>query len=215
MRTLVKYLAILLVFTAVTYADTEGFDNIATLPGWQTQNNSAPVGSTGWFQGNAGVFSAFSGAPDSYIAANFNNAGFGGNIDNWLLAPIVTLNNGDVFSFYTQGAGTIDGGFADRLNVYLNTAGGLGGALLLSINPVLDPFGYPDVWTQYTITVSGLGGPTLGRLEFNYNVTDTSVNGDYIGIDSYGYAPVPEPFTMTTVGLGMAAMAVRRRLQKS
>lgn len=215
MRTLVKYLAVVLVFTAVMYADTEGFDNIASLPGWQMQNNSAPVGATGWFQGNDAIFTSFSGAPDSYIAANFLNAGFGGNIDNWLLAPVVTLRNGDMFSFYTMGAGTLDGGIADRLQVYLNTGGALGTGLALTINPQLDPLGYPDAWTQYVITVSGLAGPTPGRLEFNYNVTDTSVNGDYIGIDSYEYTPTPEPVTMTTVGLGLAAMAIRRKLRRN
>jgi photosystem II stability/assembly factor-like uncharacterized protein len=42
-----------------TPAFTEGFDNIGTLPGsgWFFQNNSVPVGTTGWFQGGT-TFSA-------------------------------------------------------------------------------------------------------------------------------------------------------------
>ena len=41
-------------------AITEDFANITTLPaaGWFTQNNSVPLGSTGWFQGNSAVFPA-------------------------------------------------------------------------------------------------------------------------------------------------------------
>ncbi|MBZ5645663.1 MAG: PEP-CTERM sorting domain-containing protein [Acidobacteriia bacterium] len=214
MRSIVKYLAILLVFTAVMYADTEGFDNIATLPGsgWVMFNNSNPIGTTGWFQGNPGVFTSHSGAPDSYIAANFNNAAFGGTIENWLAAPIGTVSNGDVFSFWTRSTGS---GYADSLWVFLNTSGGFGGALELIINPNLDPFGYPSDWTLYTITIAGLSGPTAGRLEFVYYLPDNLNYADYIGIDDYAHTPVPEPFTMTTVGIGLAGMALRRKLRKS
>src|SRR5207248_557682 len=51
----------------------EGFDNITTLVpgGWAMRNNSNPLGATGWFQGNS--FTSQSGAPTSYIAANYNN----------------------------------------------------------------------------------------------------------------------------------------------
>ncbi|HYP51417.1 MAG TPA: choice-of-anchor J domain-containing protein, partial [Pyrinomonadaceae bacterium] len=57
---------------AKAQAITEGFDNITTLPGsgWFTQNNSVPVGTTGWFQGNPAVFPAQAGATNSYIGAN-------------------------------------------------------------------------------------------------------------------------------------------------
>ena len=214
MRSIVKYLAVLLVFTAVMYADTEGFDNIATLPGsgWAMLNNSSPVGTTDWFQGNPGVFTSHSGAPDSYIAANFNNAAFGGAIQNWLAAPVGTVSNGDVFSFWTRSTGS---GFADSLQVYLNTSGGFGGDLQLAINLALDPFGYPSDWTFYSITVSGLSAPTTGRLEFLYALPDNLSYADYIGIDDYTHTPIPEPFTMTTVGIGLAGMAIRRKLRKS
>jgi len=77
------------------WADTaENFDNVSSLSGlgWVFVNNSNPVGSTGWFQGNTAVFSSQNGAPDSYIAANFDNAAFGGNISDWLLSPEVVLS---------------------------------------------------------------------------------------------------------------------------
>ena len=40
-------------------------------------NHSEPFGDSDWFQGNPDVFVAHSGAPDSYIGANFDNAGDG------------------------------------------------------------------------------------------------------------------------------------------
>ena len=57
---------------------------------------------------------------------------------------------------------------------------------------------------------------TSGRLAFRYLITDTSVNGDYIGIDtlrvsSSSTAPVPEPATLTLVGLGIAVARCRLR----
>ena len=42
---------------------------------WLFHNESDPVGPTDWFQGNTGLFPAHSGNDDSFIAANFLNAG--------------------------------------------------------------------------------------------------------------------------------------------
>ncbi|HEX9961407.1 MAG TPA: choice-of-anchor J domain-containing protein, partial [Pyrinomonadaceae bacterium] len=101
----------------------EGFNNISTLPasGWHVQNNSSPVGSTGWFQGNPAVFPAQSGATNSYIGANFNNTTGNNTISNWLLTPTLNLYNGAVFKFWTR-TGT-DSPFPDRLEVRLSTGG--------------------------------------------------------------------------------------------
>lgn len=51
---------------------------------------------------------------------------------------------------------------------------------------------YPQVWTQYTITFSGLPAPTSGRLAFRYFVTNggpSGANSDYIGVDNVVYTP--------------------------
>ncbi len=208
-------LIFLSVLSVGAFATTEGFDNVAALPGsgWVIMNFSTPVGTTDWFQGNPSIFTAHSGAPDSYIAANFNAAGPGGFAWDWLNTPLTTLNNGDVFSFWTRGANE---GFADDLVVSLDLSGGVaGGLVLLEINPFLDPYGYPGDWTQYMITISGLSGPTLGRLNLIYYVPDTNLYGDYIGIDDFSYTPVPEPFTMSMVGIGLAGAALRRKLHKA
>ncbi|WP_294678828.1 choice-of-anchor J domain-containing protein [uncultured Fluviicola sp.] len=208
-------------------AYTESFDDITLLTGngWLIQNNSTPVGSISWFQGTAtnatptpGPFDSYTGAANSYIGVNFNSTGSTGTISNWLITPNRTLKNGDVFTFYTRkptiGAGQTD--YPDRLEVRLSTNGastnvGSGATatgdfttLLLSVNPTLVAGVYPQVWTQYTITISGLPAPTSGRIAFRYFVTGAGSlgsNSDYIGIDQVVYTPYVCPaFTMTTGG---------------
>jgi hypothetical protein len=192
---------------------SEGFNDISTLvaSGWVMTNNSVPAGITSWFQGNGAIFNSHSGAPDSYIAANFDNAAFGGNISNWLISPMVLLTNGDILTFYAR---TEDPTFNDMLEVRLSQNGAssnVGGTatsvgdfttlMIPAINPL--PGG---AWGVFNATVSGLGAPVLGRFAFRYVVTDTSVNGDYIGIDTvsdFTADLVPEP---GTVGLSLAAV---------
>jgi hypothetical protein len=206
----------------------ENFDDITTLAGagWAMVNNSAPVGSIGWFQGNPSVFSSQTGNPDSYIGANFNAAAFGGNISLWLLTPVITLDNGVVLDFWTR---TESPQIApDSLEVRASTNGAstnVGASdtsvgdftnLLLTINPGLTTSGYPGGWTEFTATVSGLGGPVSGRFAFRYAVPDTSLNADYIGIDTVSISsagPVPEPSTLLVAlgGLAVLAGGVARR----
>jgi hypothetical protein len=222
---MIKWLSCLLIlFAAVGTAQsapilTEGFDDITTLAGsgWTQINNSALLGTTGWFQGNTGVFSAQAGAGNAYVAANFNNAYIGGgNISNWLISPELNLTNGETISFFTR---TETGApFADRLELRLSTSGSSSDVgttdasvgdftnLLLTINPALDVPGYPEDWAQFAVTLNGFSGP--GRFAFRYFVTDTSVNGDYIGIDtvSVNTTSVPEPSTILLLLLGMGAI---------
>src|SRR5690606_34896138 len=105
-------------------AFTENFDDINLLSGsgWFLVNNSSPLGTTSWFQGNNGTFDSFNGAANSYIAANFNNTSGTGIISTWLLTPNRTFRNGDVLTFYTRKA---EGGtdYPDRLEVRLSTNG--------------------------------------------------------------------------------------------
>lgn len=236
MRKCVFLVVLFLGFSSSAFADvlTENFDSVASLPGngWAFVNNSAPPGTTGWFQGNTGVFNAQSGPADSYIAANFLNADInGGNVSNWLMTPEIDLSSALNFSFFTR---TETGAlFADNLEVRLSTNGastdvgttdnsvGDFTTLLLAINPSLDPNGYPQDWTQFTLTINSFGTGAQGRLAFRYYVPDTSVNGDYIGIDSVNVAsvPTPEPATFTLLLFGIGAMSsrtlARRRKQSS
>lgn len=213
-------------------AINEGFDNVPMLTGagWVMQNLSQPAGTTGWFQGTLSEFGAFSPAgTTSYLAANFDNAGNGAGADiisNWLMSPLRTFNNGDQISFYTRSsnprANTL---YTDRLQVRLSESGAstnAGGAantvgdfstLLLDINEFYAQGSqYPDSWTQYDITISGLSGPTPGRFAFRYFVEDGGPAGqrsNYIGIDSLEYTPVPEPATLAL--LSMTLLIARRR----
>lgn len=193
--------------------------------GWVGINRSTTIGTTGWFQGNDAVFPAQSGAPTSYLGANFNNTTGANTISNWALLPERTLNNGDTFSFWTRTVSNPQ--FPDRLQVRLSQAGsstnvgttatsvGDFTTTLLTINNSLIPTGYPNVWTQFNITLSGLPGAGVnGRLAFRYFVTSggpSGANSDYIGIDTVRYTQIPAPGALALVGLGGLAAGRRRR----
>ena len=207
---------------------SENFDDVSALAGqgWTFANKSAPLGITNWFQGNPEVFPAHSGAPNSYIAANFNNILTSGVISNWAILPTMTLNDGDTVSFYSRVPVGV-AGFPDRLEVRLSQNGsssdtgadattvGDFSTLLLSINPDLTNE-YPTDWTKFTVSLAGLGGPITGRIAFRYFVTDAGPlgsNGNYIGIDTLTVEtqviPLPTAGLMGSVGL--LALASRRR----
>jgi len=127
-------------------------------------------------------------------------------ISNWLLTPPVTLQNGASLTFHTR---TVDvPQFPDRLQVRMSTNGtstnvgttaydfGDFTVLMLDINENLTTGGYPSVWTQFTVTVSGVALPTTGRLALRYFVPDGGTgfpNGDYIGIDGVSFVCTPPP----------------------
>ena len=78
----------------------EGFDNVTgsppAPPGWVVQNNSTqpPAQVTNWFQGNPAVFPSYQGAPNSYLAARFDNTGStvpSAIISNWAITPQLDL----------------------------------------------------------------------------------------------------------------------------
>jgi hypothetical protein len=203
---------------------SEGFNNISTLAGsgWTMVNNSSPAGITGWFQGDTGVFTSHSGAPDSYIAANFNNAAFGGNISNWLITPELSLRYETHLVFYTRTDPSLAA--PDSLEVRLSMTGASVGSsdssvgdftsLLLAINPALTVDGYPTGWTQYTLSVAEQGGSVTGRFAFRYAVPDTSANANYIGIDDVSVDSVPEPATLGLIAFGLGAALLRRRFHR-
>ncbi|MEO7454511.1 MAG: choice-of-anchor J domain-containing protein [Fimbriimonadales bacterium] len=199
---------------------SEGFDDINLLggAGWNLVNLSVPVGTQpNWFQGNDTVFPAQSGAlPTSYMAANFNFVAGAGDITAWAMTPEITLQNGAMWSFWAR---SIDSAFPDRLHFKMSTNGGSTNAgdfttTLVTINPNLVQGVFVDNWTEYTGMISGLGGATQGRLAFHYDVPNSGpsgINGDYIGVDTFDYNPVPEPGTIAVIALGLGALIARRR----
>jgi hypothetical protein len=209
----------------------EGFEDVTSLPGWFMQNNSSPVGTTEWFQGNTGVFPAYDGPTDAYIAANFNNGSGTSTISNWLLTPEVDLKNGDVFSFWTRcPAGSI---FPDRLELRLSLNGNATNVgslptdvgdfttLLLSVNPTLAQGGYPETWAQYQVVLSGIPANSTGRFALRYYVASggpSGGNSDYIGIDRVQFhaetVAVPLRAWAVFAGLGLMALFVLLRVRK-
>lgn len=171
--------------------------------GWIVQNLSAsPNPTLTWFAPTASLtFNSYNGAPNDYIAANFNNTTDQNNavtLSDWLITPTLNLQNGVVVSFATR-TSTNPNQYADRLEVRMSTAGtgsnvgstptslGTFTDVLTTINPNLTSTGYPGVWTVYNLTVSGVPTPTVGRVAFRYFVTNggpAGANSDYIGLDA-------------------------------
>jgi hypothetical protein len=206
----------------------EGFTSTTTaapLPtGWTAVNNSDVLGSETWVKGATSPFTAQAGATTSYISASFN-ATNGNVISDWLILPTLSFDNGDVLSFYTR-TPTLSQ-FPDRLEVRFSSVGGTDvgttassvgtfSTLLLTVNPTLAASAYPETWTQYSATISGLSGTTSGAVAFRYYVTGTAdfTNGNFIGIDTVSITAVPEPGTYLLMALGGGALMLRRRSLK-
>ena len=147
------------------------------------------------------------------------------SISTWLILPTSTYRNGDTLSFYSRTADFSE--WPDRLEVRFSDVGGTDvgttatsvgtfSTLLISINPTLQVGGYPEDWTRYSATLSGLTGPSTGAFAFRYTVTDGGLfgaNSNYIGIDTVQVAAVPEPsvYMMMAFGLGMVGYMRKRR----
>lgn len=188
---------------------SEGFDDIGTLAGsgWVLQNLSTPVGTTSWFQGTS-AFTAASGADNSYIAANFNSAGVGGTVSNWLITPELSLASATTLSFQVRNAGE---GYLDTVQVYFSANGAstsVSDFTLISAYSGTEDTG----WVQQTYNFSAVGG--TGRFALRYFVADTNIDGNFIGIDSVSVTAVPEPATAAMAALGLAVVGAAWRRQQ-
>jgi hypothetical protein len=183
-------------------------DNIATATaaGWTFKNRSEGQSSSSYGFDNDNSFSPFSGA--GYIFASFE-AGEG-LLSVWAISPSVTLQNGDKISFYTRTYNDNSDPanvYPDRLQLRLSLADkdsvgddassvGLFKIGLVDINPSLSatpPDAYPDSWTKFEGTVTGLNKPTKGRYAFRYFVEDggsAGTNSLAIALDKVQYTSV-------------------------
>ena len=158
---------------------SEEFDTVssALARGWKFVNSSDPLGGGVWQQGGgpAPWFPAYSnnGTYVGFIGADFTStSAAAGTISNWLISPLVTLQNGDKISFYTRAqqfadfdpvTGMPNGDttdYANRLQVYIsdneNPSVGSGvetgnfTTALLDINPsYLFSHSKPALFTPY------------------------------------------------------------------
>jgi hypothetical protein len=184
-------------------ATTEGFEAVGGLEakGWVFHNASAPGGSTNWYQGDVGQFSAQAGPDDSYIAANYNSAAAGGTIDNLFMTSLFSTTNFGAVSFWAR-AGN-DPLYSDSLSFSLFDAAG-------NVIGLPQEFVVPtDAWHQYTLNFAGTGAETMARFGVRYTgAADTS---NYVGVDSL-QIDLPEPATPLMLGIGfLGLLAARRR----
>jgi hypothetical protein len=198
-------------FAAVTAAHaqvtllSEGFNNVATLAGsgWVLANASTPAGSVpGWFQGDQTIFSAQAGAPQAYVAANFNNAAAGGTLANWLISPTFSTALAGSVSFYVRADIIPD--FADQLAWGFSNGGSSFADFTLGA-----PKTVGGDWAQVNVSFAGHGAGATGRFAIVY--TGAADLANYVGVDTFAVTAVPEPETWALLLAGIAGLGVLKR----
>jgi hypothetical protein len=207
----------------------EEFDTVTAAydRGWRYINVSDPRGTGIWVQAmfnNPTItglptpipFPAYSsrGTYVGFIGADFTStSAAAGTISNWIVSPVVSMQNGDKIIFYTRAVLYDLGGgdstdYSNRLQVRMSSNGesvdvgngaGVGdfSTALLDINPFSKeahvvsyvPDAFPIKWTRFEATVSGLNGPTKGRFAFRYYLEGAGSNGlgSGVAVDSVAY----------------------------
>lgn len=185
---------------------TEEFQQVYNLPlkGWIIKDNtvSASGATATWSQGVSGPdkygntygFDAFSykSSSDEYAYSGISGLDSNASISSWLVTPTLTVKNGDKFSFYTRGDA---GSFTDRMQVLMNhsakadVAGAPGFVgeftdTLFDINASQIPGGYPQSWTKYEYSFTGMPQKTELHIAFRHFV-DSPVNARGVGLDLF------------------------------
>ena len=181
----------------------EGFDNVANLGsrGWVLSNASSPLGSTGWFQGDQTIFTSQAGAPQAYVAANFNNAAAGGTLANWLISPTFSTQDPGYVRFYARADVVPE--FSDQLVWGFSHGGSSFADFTLGA-----PHTIGAGWTQFQINFAAQGVGSTGRFAIVY--TGPADLANYVGVDTFAVA-VPEPETWALMIAGLAGLAVLKR----
>jgi hypothetical protein len=201
-----KLLLLLLVSTSVTLkAQTLLEENFNTLPtpfvlpiGWTSTNLSSPIGTGSWSAGSTATFNAFEGPATGYLAVNYNSGAGVSTLNNWIMTPTVSVQNGDQVSFYTRVPDASS--WADRIELRQSISGsastnptgltdvGSYATLCLTVNSNLVAAQYPSTWTKFTYVVTGLTGQVSSRFALRYTVPDggpSGNNSNFVGIDAF------------------------------
>jgi len=182
--------------------------------GWKVVNASTPYMSHIWQQGgdinpwfpaysSKGTYQGFIGASAEIPAALPGTP----VVSNWLVSPVITIQNGDKIVFYTRTRfATPTDDFGNRLQLRLSKSGeslnvGSGNDIGVFTEPLLDinpsyksqsstapnPEAYPSTWTRFEASITGLNGPVQGRFAFRYYIADVNAFGWGIGLDQVQY----------------------------
>jgi hypothetical protein len=194
---------------------TEEFDTVYKLvtKGWAIRDNSGANAQARWKQGAMGKDKAghpygfpaysFANSQDEFAYASVATTTYYPvtavftfySVNSWLITPVLSVKNGDKFSFYTRGEeGT---SYGDRLQVLMNKSSGSSVGYttssvgeftisLLDINSGQVPDGYPKTWTKYEYVFSGINGNIDTRIAFRYFVPST-IQSKGVGIDLFKF----------------------------
>lgn len=186
----------------------QSFDNMgaAIAQGWTFQNLSDNAHG-GWAITDTtpnGKFTPFDGTGLLYSDYSVSSD-VTGNISNWAISPRLLVQNGDKISFYTVSQGSVDG-YGDRLQLRINlfnTSDSIGELStdighfttpLVDVNPlykIAPPGDYPNTWTKYEATISGLNHPDSARFALRYFVElNGGANGDEIAVDKVEFKSI-------------------------
>jgi hypothetical protein len=191
---------------------TEEFQMVYTLneKGWVMQDNTRDTvnfATAGWSQGVGGTdksgtkygFPAFSykSSETEYAYSFYTGVDTSYSMSSWLISPILAVKNGDRFSFYTRGDDDRSGVMADRMQVLMShsTSADVGTTLnsvgdftttLFDINGEQKAGGYPETWTKYEYTFSGLIEKTNLRIAFRH-YTDHSRKAGGVALDLFQF----------------------------
>ena len=196
----------------------ESFDTFmnAYNKGWRFINRSQSPGVTKWQAGSiSGALLPYKslGTNAGFITTDYQATDeAAGIISNWAVSPVVTFQNGDKIVFYTTcqwyftGADSTDFGNRLQLRANMHNEGlnvgdqdshGDFDENLIDINPTYiygsyvapEPFAYPNRWTRFEATITGLNKPVKGRFAFRYFMEAGGFNGDgsEVGIDEVQY----------------------------
>jgi hypothetical protein len=137
-------------------------------------------------------------SPHDFMSVDMYAGALVANMSVWLITPVTKIKNGDVLTFYTRSR--LDNGSFffkdgnDRMQVranYNNASSNVGNSwtsvgdfttLMLDINSGLALDGYPQEWTKYTLTVSGVTGTINGRFAFRYFIPQGGPDGNNAGL---------------------------------